>query len=168
MPGPWNPARLKIVQVCNCLDPQPDTQVFGFPTRASPKFKQPKTSLNLFSLGSFAPPDPPFKSAAVAASASQVRTLKPSRPLSRPPGGEDLRGTRPGTGLEAQDQARDWPGGPGPGQGLARRPCPSQAILFLFAEIKKLGFVIFGGGSATPRQTGKILFGGGQNPDRHF
>ena len=34
----------------------------------------------------FAPPDPPFKSAAVAASASQVRTLEPSRPLSRPPG----------------------------------------------------------------------------------
>ena len=36
--------------------------------------------------GGFAPPDPPFKSAAVAASASQVRTLEPSRPLSRPPG----------------------------------------------------------------------------------
>ena len=39
-------------------------------------------------LGGFAhPPDPPFKSAAVAASASQVRTLEPSRPLSQPPGG---------------------------------------------------------------------------------
>ena len=31
-------------------------------------------------------PEPNFKSAAVAASASQVRTLEPSRPLSRPPG----------------------------------------------------------------------------------
>ena len=35
--------------------------------------------------GGFASPDPPFQSAAVAASASQVRTLEPSRPLSRPP-----------------------------------------------------------------------------------
>ena len=38
-----------------------------------------------FSWGGFAPPDPPFKSAAVAASARQVRTLELSRPLSRPP-----------------------------------------------------------------------------------
>ena len=38
-----------------------------------------------FSWGGFAYPDPPFKSAAVAASARQVRTLEPSRPLSRPP-----------------------------------------------------------------------------------
>ena len=40
-----------------------------------------------FFLGGLRPPRPPFKSAAVAASASQVRTLEPSRPLSRPPGG---------------------------------------------------------------------------------
>ena len=39
-----------------------------------------------FSWGGFAPRDPPFESAAVAASARQVRTLEPSRPLSRPPG----------------------------------------------------------------------------------
>ena len=41
----------------------------------------------LFPGGGFAPQTPPFKSAAVAASARQVRTLEPSRPLSRPPGG---------------------------------------------------------------------------------
>ena len=38
-----------------------------------------------FSPGGFAPRTPPFKPAAVADSASQVRTLEPSRPLSRPP-----------------------------------------------------------------------------------
>ena len=52
----------------------------------SPKFKQPKKVYTFFCGGGFAPADPPFKSAAVAASASQVRTLEPSRPLSRPPG----------------------------------------------------------------------------------
>ena len=88
-------------------------------------------------------------------------------------GGTWTSRTRPGTGLEAQDQARDWLGGPGPGQGLARRPWPSQAILFFSHEIKKKRFFfIFGGGSATPRQTGKsqtfFLFGGGQIPGRHF
>ena len=41
----------------------------------------------IFPLGVFAPPDPPFKLAAVAASAGQLRTFKPSRPLSRPLGG---------------------------------------------------------------------------------
>ena len=117
----------------------------------SPKFTRPKKFILVFRGVGFASPDPPFKSAAVAASASQVRTLKPSRPLSRPPGGKDLRGARPGTGPEAQDQARDWLGGPGPGQGLARRPWPSQAILFFFPRNKKKpGFFIFGGGSATP------------------
>ena len=35
--------------------------------------------------GGLRPTDPTFKSAAVAASARQVRTLEPSRPLSRPP-----------------------------------------------------------------------------------
>ena len=49
-------------------------------------FGQSQKSSNFF-LGGLRPPDPPFKSAAVAASASQVRTLEPSRPLSRPPGG---------------------------------------------------------------------------------
>ena len=36
--------------------------------------------------GGLRPPRPPFKSATVAASARQVRTLERSRPLSRPPG----------------------------------------------------------------------------------
>ena len=53
----------------------------------SPKFEQPKKSLNFFSWWGFAPPDPPLESAAVAASAGQLRTLKPSRPLSQPPQG---------------------------------------------------------------------------------
>ena len=116
----------------------------------SPKFKQPKRSLDFFSWGGFAPPDPPFKSAAVAASASQVRTLKSSRPLSRPRGGKYLRGTKPGTGREA----------------LARP-------IFLFLTKKnKTGFSYFRRGSATPPPSRKMpdvfLFGGGQIQDWHF
>ena len=43
--------------------------------------------------------------------------------------------------LDLQDQARDWPGGPGGPAG----------ILFFFSRIKKSrAFLIFGGGSATP------------------
>ena len=94
-------------------------------------FGQSQKSSNFF-LGVCAPPDTPIKSAAVAASASQVRTLKPSRPLSRPPGGKDLRGARPGTSLEAQDQARDWPGPGPPGQSLAwswaSKPIPGLVL----------------------------------------
>ena len=51
----------------------------------SRKASKSQKSLNFF-LGGLRPPRTPFKSAAVAASASQVRTLEPSRPLSRPPG----------------------------------------------------------------------------------
>ena len=47
-------------------------------------FGQPQKGSNFF-LGGLRPPRPPFKSAAVAASARQVRTLELSRPLSRPP-----------------------------------------------------------------------------------
>ena len=39
----------------------------------------------IFSWGGYAPQIPPFKSAAVAASAGQIGTLKPSRLLSQPP-----------------------------------------------------------------------------------
>ena len=42
-------------------------------------------------------------------------------------GGSWTSRTGLGTGLEAQDQARDWLGGPGLGQGLARRPWPRPA-----------------------------------------
>ena len=66
-------------------------------------------------------------------------------------GGTWTSRTRPGTGLEAQDQARDWLGGPGPGQGLARRPWPSQAILFFFPRNKKKpGFFYFRRGVGSP------------------
>ena len=44
-----------------------------------------KKFILFFSWGGFAPPDPPFKSAAVAASTSQIGPLKPSRRLSQPP-----------------------------------------------------------------------------------
>merc|ERR1711966_391693 len=83
-------------------------------SKARPSSNSRKKVYTFFCWGGFAPPDPPFKSAAVAASASQVRTLKPSRPLSRPPGWEVL-GLGPDQGLARRpwDQARDWPGGPG-------------------------------------------------------
>ena len=49
------------------------------------KVRAPQKKYKLFSWGGFAPPDPPLESAAVAASAGQLRTLKPSRLLSQPP-----------------------------------------------------------------------------------
>ena len=55
--------------------------------------------------------------------------------------------TRPGIGLEAQDQARDWPGGPGPGPGHTS----------FFHELKSRAFLFSGGGSATPPPSGKKL-----------
>ena len=104
-------------------------------------FGQSQKSSNFFLGGR----DPPVKSAAVAASASQDGTLKPSRPLSRPPWvGSTWAWTRPGTGREAL----------GPGLGLAGdpgwRPWPEPQA---------------------PGPAGKrlaFLFGGGQIQDRHF
>jgi len=75
--------------------------------------------------------------AAVAASASQVRTLKPSRPLSRPPRvGSTWSLTGPGPGQEAL----------GPRPGTRREP-----ILFVSHEKKNSRtFFIFGGGVCYP------------------
>ena len=86
--------------------------------------------------GGYAPPDPPLKSAAVAASASQIRTLKPSRPLSRPPGVRST-GEVPCQGLARKLwPAREWQGGPG----LA------HTLFFL----TKTNLFIFSGGSPAP------------------
>ena len=64
-----------------------DNQLFGLKLGLSPTtFWTITKEIKTFSWGGFSPPDPPFKSAAVAASASQVRTLEPSGPLARPPG----------------------------------------------------------------------------------
>ena len=134
------------------------------PTISRPSSSSPKKVYTFFCWGGFAPPDPPFKSAAVAASASQVRTLKPSRPLSRPPGvGSTWTWTGPGPGREAL----------GPGQGLAGRPWRPGRHTFLFLTNKnKLDFLFSEGGRLPPSENKKspafLLFGGGQIPDRHF
>ena len=88
-----------------------------------------------FYWGGFAPPDPPFKSAAVAASASQVRTLKQSQPLSRPPWvGSTWTWTGPGTRREALGPGLGLAGGPG------WRPWPeaqARGPYFFFSHEKK-------------------------------
>ena len=104
-------------------------------SRSRPSSSSPQKVYTFFCWGGFAPPDPPFKSAAVAASASQVRTLKPSRPLSRPPGvGSTWTWTGPGPGREAL----------GPGQGLAVRPWqPGRHTFCFLTNIKKTRFFLF-------------------------
>ena len=60
-------------------------------------------------------------------------------------GGTWTSRTRPGTGREAQDQARDWPGGPGPAHTFFFPTNKKNAGLFLFSE----------GGRLPPRPAGK-------------
>ena len=77
-----------------------------------------------FGWGGYATPDPPLKSAAVAASASQNGPLEPSRLLSQPPGARRVTGHCSGRPLSRLHTQTPVPFKRGYDRGLTTKPDP--------------------------------------------